>query len=149
MSCQDSSAAIANFICCIQVLQHHYRTSNLELQLCQWKCSTVNLIQILHRIVKQWVIVTQLLRGWKEVNTGKELCWTREPCKNCLIELIHLLVHARENDALREVLIRMVGDVDARINGVNERVNSVLCTAELIWKRDVARVICMFPMAHF
>jgi len=52
------------------------------------------------------------------------------------------------NDALREVLIRMVGDVDARINGVNERVNSVLYTAELVWKRDIARVICMSPMAQ-
>src|SRR5882757_2209421 len=96
MSCQDSSAAIANSICCIQVLQHHHRTSNLELQLCQWKCTTVDLIQILHRIVEQWVIFTQSLRVWNEVNTGKESHWARKLCKDSRIELIHLLVHAGE-----------------------------------------------------
>jgi len=43
----------------------------------------------------------------------------------------------------------MVGNVDARIDGINEGVNRVLCTAKVIWERDVEQVISVFAMSHF
>ena len=52
-------------------------------------------------------------------------------------------VHAGKNNALREELIRMVGNVDARIDGVNEGIHSVLCIAKVIWKEDVAVINCV------
>src|SRR5258707_15236839 len=114
-SSQNSSAAIANSICCIQVLENHDRTSNLEFQLCQWKCPRVDLIQVLHRIVKQWIIFFSLLRGWNKVNTVKHLSSTRKLGKNRLIELIDLLIDAEKNDTLREVLIRLTRNLNVRI----------------------------------
>src|SRR5713101_1934155 len=128
---QNSSAAIANSICCIQVLEDHNRTSNLKFQLCQWKCPRVDLIQVLHRIVEQRIIFSSLLRGWNKVNTVKHLSSTRKLGKNRLIELIDLLVDAGKNDALREVLIRSKGNVNVRIDDVNERIHRVFCTANL------------------
>src|ERR1700733_11312261 len=94
VSCQESSAAIANSICCIQVLKNHHRTSNLQLKLCQWKCPTVDLIQVLHRIVEQWIIPSCLLRGWNKVDAVKDLTRARKFPKNSHIETIALLVQA-------------------------------------------------------
>src|SRR5712672_1323708 len=93
------------------------------------------------------------LRADREINrastsTDTESAVASDPAVTH-IELIHLLVHAGENDTLREVLIRMVGNVDARIDGINEEVNRVLCTAKVIWKRDVEQVISVLAMSHF
>src|SRR6266852_2810731 len=109
---QNPSAAIANSICCIQVPEHHNRASNLQLQLCQWKRPTIDLIQVLHRIVEQGVIFSRLLRGRNKVHTVKDLSRARKLGKNRLIESINLLVNAGKDDALREVLIRMTGSVN-------------------------------------
>ena len=39
----------------------------------------------------------------------------------------------------------MVGNVDSRIDGVNKGVHSVFCTAEVIWKLDVALINGVIP----
>jgi len=43
----------------------------------------------------------------------------------------------------------MARHVNVRIDGVNEGVNSVFCTAKVIWKGDVARIISVFALPHF
>src|SRR5713101_9841554 len=145
---QNSSAAIANSICCIQVLEDHNRTSNLKFQLCQWKCPRVDLIQVLHRIVEQRIIFFSLLRGWNKVNTVKHLSSTRKLGKNCLIELIDLLVDAGKNDALREVMIGLKGNVNVRIDDVNERIHRVFRTVKVVREGDVERIISVFTTAN-
>jgi hypothetical protein len=90
-----------------------------------------------------------LLRVWNEVNTGEKLSLAREPCKNGLIELFHLLVHTGKNDVLREELIRVVRNVDARVDSVNKGINGVLCTMKVIWKSNVEGIISVLAMAHF
>src|SRR5258708_28521130 len=142
---QNPSAAIANSICCIQVPEHHNRASNLQLQLCQWKQPAIDLIQVLHRIVEQRIILSRLLRGRNEVHIVKNLSRARKLGKNRLIESINLLVNARKDDALREVPIRMTGNVNARVDGVDEGIHRVLCTVKVVWKGDVAGIISVFP----
>jgi hypothetical protein len=90
-----------------------------------------------------------LLRVWNEVDTGEKLSLAREPCKNGLIELFYLLVHAEKNDTLREELIRVVRNMDARIDDVNEGINGVLYTMKVIWESDVEGIISVLAMAHF
>src|SRR6266436_1537968 len=149
VSGQDPSAAIANSICWIQVLENHDRTSNLEFQLCQWKRSTVDLIQVLHRVIEQRVIFSCLLRSWNIVNAVENLRGARELCKNGFIEQIDIIVEAGKNDTLREVLVRMIKNVDVRVKGVNEGILSVFCTAKVIREGDVTAIISVFAMANF
>src|SRR5712691_1420972 len=145
---QNPSAVIANSICCIQVPEHHNRASNLQLQLCQWKRPAIDLIQVLHRIVEQGVIISRLLRGRNEVHTVKNLSRARKLGKNRLIELINLLVNVRKDDALREVLIRMTGNVNARVDGVNEGIHRVFCIVKVVRKGDVARIVSVFATVN-
>src|SRR5260370_10251625 len=149
ISGQDPPASIANSICSIQVLQHHDRTTLLDLQLCKGKGPTVDLIQVLHRIVEHWVIFSCLLRLRKQVHTRKELNSTRKLGKNRLIDLLYPFVHAGMDTLLRKELIRMGTKMDIGIDGVNERITRVVCTVKVIRKGDIERVISELPFSTF
>src|SRR5260370_7435470 len=149
ISGQDPPASIANSICSIQVLQHHNRTTLLDLQLCKGKGPTVDLIQVLHRIVEHWVIFSCLLRLRKEVHTGKELNSTRKLGKNRLIKLLYPFVHAGKDNVLRQQLISMGTKMDIRINAVNERINTLVCTVKVMRKGDIEGVIIVLPFSNF
>jgi len=73
---------------------------------------------------------------------------TRKLGKNRLIELIDLLVDAGKNDALREVLIRSKGNVNVRIDDVNERIHRVFRTVKVVREGDVERIISVFTTAN-
>src|ERR1700733_16049545 len=42
----------------------------------------------------------------------------------------------------------MIGNLDARIEGVNEGIHRVLWTAKVVWEEDVAGIISVFTMAN-
>src|ERR1700691_707960 len=93
-SLQDSSAPIAHSMCCIQVPKYHHRASNLQLQFCKWKPRAVDLIQILHRIVKHWIISSTLFRAWNKVCTVEHLHLPRELVKYMLVQAVHISIEA-------------------------------------------------------
>ena len=105
-------------------------------------------MQVLHRIVKHWIILSSLLRGWNEVCTGKDLGVTWKLVKSDPVKSIDIFIFTGEDDALREVLIRKIGGLNVGIDGINERGNSVFSTPEVVRKSDVAQLICVLAMAH-
>jgi len=78
VSSQDTPAPIAYPICCIQVFKDNHRTAQLDLQFGERHPTTVDIIQVLHRIVKHGIIPPILFRSRNGVCTVKELDMPRK-----------------------------------------------------------------------
>ena len=136
VSSQDTPAPIAYPICCIQVFKDNHRTAQLDLQFGERHPTTVDVIQVLHRIVKHGIIPPILFRSRNGVCTVKELDMPREGIQHIVVKTVNIRVQTGENGAICKVVGGMVGSANARIGRIDERSHRIFSALEVGWERN-------------
>src|SRR5271168_1441901 len=144
-SCHNSSSSITNSFCCIQIPQHHHWTSNLQLELCKWQSRAVDSVKIFHRIHQ----FSTFTIAFDRVCTHKNFLFSRKLIQHLLIDLINISVSTCEDSAVCKVFIRRKRKLgDSRIDGFDQRVESIFWALEMIGKSDGSSLLGVLAMSN-